>query len=68
MRLFQEQLRKTVSFSGGETVREIEFIPAEFEEIPLRAHLIISLQATKKTNFYRPLIGQKWANFFRHLE
>ena len=38
MRLFQEQLRKTVSFSGGETVREIEFIPAEFEEIPLRAH------------------------------
>ena len=33
----KDQLRKTVSFSGGETVREIQFDPAEFEEIPLRA-------------------------------
>ena len=33
----KDQLRKTVSFSGGETVREIQFDPAEFEEIPFRA-------------------------------
>ena len=37
LELFKDQLRKTVSFSGGETVREIQFDPAEFEEIPLRA-------------------------------
>ena len=39
----KDQLRKTVSFSGGETVREIQFDPAEFEEIPFRApNFIIS--------------------------